>query len=169
MKRLVFAAATVAMLSACSHDMVGEQLVYQFGAKPPALQTFAYTDTEQADVQLYTSLKAMDDVRATFDNGQQLPAKLDKWRGKIVSSGGEVAVCDTVISAGGLPIALPVLAERVGSALYKLAVERELYSPAKRFNAVAEFDSSTNALTSMRFVSRETDMASVKAEYGECA
>lgn len=166
MKIQFVAMALLAGLAGCGP--VDDQLVYNFGSAPAPRAEFEYSNDESADIQLYSSLRNLGDVRATFDPTQQVPSRLGRWQQRLKANGNKMIVCDTVIAAGGSPISIPFVPDFVGDLIYDAARSRVMYNPTKNFNAIVEYDSSANALTGMRFVSTDETLATVESEYGEC-
>ena len=168
----LFVASTLCLGGAgCSpalRSKIAEDIVRNRDPLPPPSPSVNYRDTAQFDLQVYVSLRELDDVRVEFsDPVVELPERVLLWTNAVSDQDGVVVTCDVSDSAGlggGVIASLAMrLVERVLAQLRRYL----LYKPAKKVHAIVEVDGADRQARSVRFIGRQ-GYAAAKDQYDKC-
>ncbi|QLC26191.1 hypothetical protein HFP57_14920 [Parasphingopyxis algicola] len=174
--RALLPVAAVLSLSSCetiSYLTQGITDQVLLGPLPSTADPIQYSNDDQFDLKLYRLAREGDeDIHVNFGPPvTELPERVQYWTSRVDDTGGSVLTCD-VNEASNL-IGLSTLVNLLGGARIIDQIKSELrkmqlYSPAADWNAVIEAHSAEENLRGVRFVSRNTDLATVRADYSEC-
>lgn len=158
--------------SAVQNELLSEganRIVANGGRLPPPSVSIGYRDADSFDLELYSSLRTLNDVRVNFASPQQqVPTRVALWTSAIQRSGGQVATCDISTGAGLGAGTIFALAKLVASWMFGRLQSYLLYRPAGNVSAVIEVDGEDRLARSVRFISRD-NFGGVKGSYRKCA
>ncbi len=138
---------------------------------PPPAEVFAYENSDQFDLQVYSSMQSLSDFKITLDTPvESLPLRAQMWathirKAKLDRKKGKVYTCD-INQDTPLFGWLFSFFKSIAGSLFKKGKEYLLYRPSSNFNAIIEVDSTDRKIHNLRIVSRE-DTDRILAFYGE--